>query len=218
LASQKVEDELIKQGMLAAKITLWIICLAPAARLGWGALHPESNILGVNPVQYLLWACGWWALFLLAATLAITPLRRWTGWAWLPRFQRPLGLFAFTYAALHFLTYALLDQAGAWGQIPGDLVKRPFIVVGMLALLILLALAITSTKGWQRRLKQNWKRLHRLVYLAAILGVIHFAWKEKVGWREPRVLAFAGVVAVLLLARLSWPRGQKRGHLGEERG
>jgi sulfoxide reductase heme-binding subunit YedZ len=205
----------MKNGRIAAKAALWIICLAPAARLGWGVLHPESAILGVNPVQYLLWAFGWWALFWLTLTLAITPLRRVTGWAWLARFQRPLGLFAFAYAALHFLTYALLDQAGAWGQIPGDLVKRPFIVVGMLALLILLALAITSTKGWQKRLKRNWKRLHRLVYLAALLGVLHFAWKEKVGWKEPRVLVFAAAVSVLLLARL---RRQERRHLGQQGG
>ena len=193
---------------IAAKAALWIACLAPASRLAWGALHPESNLLGVNPVQYLLWALGWWALFFLSATLALTPLRRLTGWSWLQRFQRPLGLFAFAYAALHFLCYALLDQAGAWGQIPGDLVKRPFIVVGLLALLILLSLAITSTKGWQKRLKMNWKRLHRLVYAAAVLAVIHFAWKEKVGWKEPRVLAFAAVVAVLLLARIPWKRAR----------
>lgn len=208
----------MSQGRIAAKTALWIICLAPATRLGWGALHPESGILGVNLVQYLLWAFGWWALLWLTMTLAITPLRRLTGWAWLTRFQRPLGLFAFAYAALHFLTYGLLDQAGAWGQIPGDLVKRPFIVVGMLTLLILLALAITSTKGWQKRLRLNWKRLHRLVYLAAILGVLHFAWKEKVGWKEPRVLAFAGAVALLLLARLPGPRRHQRRHLGEEGG
>ena len=194
----------MKARWLAAKAALWILCLAPAARLGWGGLHPESTILGVNPVQYLLWALGWWALFWLTLTLAITPLRRVTGWHWPQRFQRPLGLFAFAYAILHFLAYALLDQAGAWGQIPGDLVKRPFIVVGMLALVILSALAITSTKGWQKRLGKHWKRLHRLVYLAAILGVIHFAWKEKVGWREPRVLAFAGAVALLLSLR--WPK------------
>jgi len=187
---------------IAAKTALWIACLAPAVRLVWGAFHPELNLLGVNPVQYLLWACGWWALFLLTATLAITPLMRLTGWAWMARFQRPLGLFAFTYAALHFLVYALLDQAGAWGQIPRDLVKRPFIVAGLLAFLILLALAITSTKGWQKRLKVNWKRLHRLIYLAAILAVIHFAWKEKVGWVEPRVLAFAAAVGVLLIYRV----------------
>lgn len=187
---------------IAAKTALWILCLAPVARLAWGVLHPDSNLLGVNPVQYLLWACGWWALFLLTATLALTPLRRLTGWVWLLRFQRPLGLFAFAYAGLHVLVYALLDQAGAWAQIPGDLVKRPFIVVGLLAFLILLALAITSTKGWQKRLKGAWKRLHRLVYAAGVLAVVHFAWKEKVGWREPRVLAFAAVIAALLLARL----------------
>ncbi|HTL98436.1 MAG TPA: protein-methionine-sulfoxide reductase heme-binding subunit MsrQ [Holophagaceae bacterium] len=206
----------MKSPWIAGKAALWIICLAPAARLAWGALHPESNLLGVNPVQYLLWALGWWALLWLTATLALTPLKRLTGWAWLQRFQRPLGLFAFAYAALHLLTYALLDQAGAWGQIPGDLVKRPFIFVGMLALLILLALAITSTKGWQRRLKRHWKRLHRLIYLAALLAVLHFAWKEKVGWKEPRVLAFAAAVVLLLLARL--PVIQKGGHLGQERG
>lgn len=200
---------------IAAKTTLWILCLAPAARLGWGVLRPETGILGVNPVQYLLWALGWWAIFLLTATLAITPLKRLTGWTWLQRFQRPLGLFAFAYAAMHFLCYTLLDQAGAWGQIPGDLVKRPFIVVGSLALLILLALAVTSTKGWQKRLKARWKRLHRLIYAAAVLAVVHFAWKEKVGWKEPRVLAFAALVALLLLAR--WPRAQDGCDLGQER-
>ena len=210
----------MSKGRIAAKAALWVICLAPVARLVWGALHPESGVLGVNPVQYLLWAFGWWALLWLTLTLAATPLRRATGWVWLARFQRPLGLFAFAYAALHFLTYALLDQAGAWGQIPGDLVKRPFIVVGMLTLLILLALALTSTKGWQKRLKLNWKRLHRLIYLAAILAVIHFAWKEKVGWKEPRVLVFAGAVALLLLTRLfpARPRGQQRRDLGKEHG
>ena len=205
-----------RTGWTAAKAALWAFCLAPAARLGWGVLRPDTGILGVNPVQYLLWALGWWALLLLTATLALTPLKRLTGWGWLQRFQRPLGLFAFAYAAMHLLCYALLDQAGAWGQIPGDLVKRPFIVVGMLALLILLALAITSTKGWQKRLKRNWKRLHRLIYAAAILAVVHFAWKEKVGWKEPRVLAFAALVTLLLLARL--PRAQDGRHLGQERG
>ena len=198
----------------AAKAALWIICLAPAARLGWGALHPGSAILGVNPIQYLLWALGWWALFWLTATLALTPLRRLTGWAWIQRFQRPLGLFAFAYAMLHVLTYGLLDQAGAWAQIPRDLLRRPFIFVGMIAFLILLALAITSTKGWQKRLKRNWKRLHRLVYLAGLLAVLHFAWKEKVGWKEPRVLVFAAAVVLLLLARI--PGTQKRPDLGEE--
>ncbi len=190
---------------LAAKAALWIICLAPAARLGLGVLRPESNILGVNPVQYLLWAVGWWALVLLTVTLAITPLRRVTGWTWLARFQRPVGLFAFAYALMHVLIYVLLDQAGDWKQIPWNLVGRPFIAVGLPAFLILLALAITSTKGWQKRLKRNWKRLHRLVYLAAILAVIHFAWKEKVGWKEPRVLVFAGAVGLLLAARLPQP-------------
>lgn len=195
---------------IAAKTALWIACLAPAARLAWGALHPDTGILGVNPVQYLLWALGWWALFLLTATLALTPLRRAAGWSWPARFQRPLGLFAFAYAAMHLLAYALLDQAGAWGEIPGDLVKRPFILVGLLALLLLLALALTSTTGWQRRLKRNWKRLHRLVYLAAVLAVIHFAWKEKVGWRAPRVLAFAAAVALLLAARLPYPASSSK--------
>ena len=203
---------------IAAKSALWLVCLAPALRLGWGILHPDSNLLGVNPVQYLLWALGWWALFLLTATLALTPLRRFTGWSWPARFQRPLGLFAFAYAALHLLCYVLLDQAGAWSQIPGDLVKRPFIFVGLLALLILSTLAVTSTKGWQKRLKRNWKRLHRLVYLAAILAVIHFAWKEKVGWKAPRVLAFAAAVAVLLAARLPLRRRQQRSDLGRQGG
>lgn len=200
----------MKPGRIAAKAALWVICLAPLVRLAWGALHPESNLLGANPVQYLLWALGWWALALLTATLALTPLKRLTGWSWPPRFQRPLGLFAFAYALLHLLAYVLLDQAGAWRQIPWNLVARPFIVVGFAAFLILLVLALTSTQAAQKRLKRTWKTLHRLIYLAAILAVIHFAWKEKVGWKEPRVLAFAAAVALLLAARLPYPASSSK--------
>jgi sulfoxide reductase heme-binding subunit YedZ len=125
--------------------------------------------------------------------------------------KRPLGLWAFAYGCLHLLLYTGLDQGFRLADLAHDIAKHPFILMGMAAWLALLPLAITSTKGWQRRLGRAWKRLHRLAYLAALLGVVHFAWKAKVGFRDPRVLALALPVAVLLLLRIPWrPRPAAR--------
>ncbi len=190
---------------IALKAALWAAALLPALRLGFAFLRHDDGVLGVNPIQYLTWATGWWTLLLLTCVLALTPLRRLSGWAWPGLIARPLGLFACFYGLLHLLTYVWLDQFWNLPAIARDVAKRPFIALGMGAFTILLLLAATSTRGWQRRLKTGWKRLHRLVYLAAALGALHFALKEKVGFREPRVLWFFAAIAILLLARLPWP-------------
>ncbi len=138
---------------------------------------------------------------LLGLTLAVTPVRRFTGWNTAIRLRRMLGLFTFFYAALHFLTWLVLDLFFDWGLIGGDILERPYITVGFTALLLLVPLAITSTKGWIRRLGgRNWQRLHRLAYVVALLGLVHFFWSQKKDISEPTLFALA--FGALLLARL----------------
>lgn len=190
---------------IAAKTVLWVVCLLPAIGLVIGALRGD---LGANPIEKVTHRTGWWALFLLTATLAITPLRRLTGQASLIRYRRLVGLFAFFYASLHFLTYLVLDQFFAWGYIVEDIAERPFITVGFAAWLMLLLLAATSTKGSIRRLRKNWLRLHRLIYLAAVAGGVHFLWKVKADTREP--LWFLGAIAILLVLRVWAPWDRRK--------
>lgn len=189
-----------RQRRIAAKAAIWLACLLPAVTLVIGAL---TGGLGANPIEKVTHRTGWWALFLLTATLAITPVRRLTRQASLIRYRRLIGLFAFFYATLHFLTYLVLDQFFAWRYIVEDIVDRPFITVGFAAWVILLALAFTSTTGWIRRLGRRWQRLHRLVYVAAIAGGVHYLWKVKADTREP--LWFLAAIAVLLLVRVWAP-------------
>jgi sulfoxide reductase heme-binding subunit YedZ len=167
-----------------------------------------ANRLGADPVAALTHATGDWALRLLLLTLAITPLRRLTGWSWPIRYRRMLGLHAFAYACTHFAIYLVLDLGGYWAQIFDDIAKRPFITVGFLAWLGLLPLAATSTRAAMRRLGHRWGRLHRLVYAIAILAVLHFLWLVKADLREP--LIYAGILAALLVARLPGVRVGKR--------
>jgi sulfoxide reductase heme-binding subunit YedZ len=141
------------------------------------------------------------------ATLAVTPVRRLTGWNPLVKVRRMLGLFAFFYASLHLLTYVVLDLFFAFDILVEDVAKRPYITVGFSGFLMLLALAITSTTGWIRRLGKRWQQLHRLVYVAALAGVVHFYWQVKADTREP--LIYAGVLLALLVARLRSP-GRRR--------
>lgn len=187
----------------------WLPAL-PLVRLAWGLLRQDTAILTAKPVENLIDTCGWWTLFLLAATLALAPLQRLTGRSWLAQLKRPLGLWAFAYACLHLLAYGGLDQGFSPGELVRDIAKHRFILLGLAAWLTLLPLAITSTKGWQRRLGRSWRRLHRLVYLAAGLGVLHFAGKAKAGFRDPEVLLFLLAVATLLLLRIPWPRAAAR--------
>ena len=158
--------------------------------------------LGANPVERVTRSTGTWTLVFLCAGLAITPLRRLTGWAWLLRMRRMVGLFAFFYASLHLSTYLWFDQWFDATAIVKDVIKRPFIAMGMVAFVLLLPLAITSTDAMMRRLGRRWAVLHRAVYLAAIVGVLHFWWHKagkndysEVGW-------YAAAVALLLGWRL----------------
>jgi sulfoxide reductase heme-binding subunit YedZ len=158
--------------------------------------------LGADPVAALTHRSGDWALRLLLLTLAVTPLRRFTGWRWPLSYRRMLGLHTFAYACLHFSVYLVLDLGGYWAQILDDVVKRPFITVGFLAWLGLLPLAATSNRAAMRQLGRRWGLLHRLVYPIAVLAVLHFIWQVKADLREP--LIYAAVLAALLLARWRW--------------
>jgi sulfoxide reductase heme-binding subunit YedZ len=169
--------------------------LAPLAML---AVQGPRGDLGPNAIEAALHQTGLFALVLLLASLACTPLRLVFKWTWPARVRRTLGLLAFTYAAAHFLVYAVLDQGLALGTILEDIGKRPFITVGFLALVLLTPLAVTSTNAWVRRLGfPRWQRLHRLAYVAAVLGVVHFIWRVKKDVTEP---AIYGAVLALLLA------------------
>jgi sulfoxide reductase heme-binding subunit YedZ len=171
--------------------------LLPLAAL---AVAAARDALGANPIEAITHETGDWALRLLLATLAITPLRRWMGWAWLAPFRRTLGLLCFTYACTHFATWAVFDLGLDLGGIAEDVAKRPFVTAGLATLACLTPLAITSTRGWMRRLGRRWTRLHRLVYVAAALAVLHFWWGVKADVREP--FLYAAVLALLFAARL----------------
>lgn len=190
-----------------SKIVLFVAALVPAALLFDGMLRTGN--LGVNPAETIQLETGRWALKFLLLSLAITPLRRITGWNILIQYRRLLGLFAFFYATLHFLSYWSFDLNFAFAAMIGDILKRPFIALGFTAFLLLVPLALTSTKGWIRRLGKKWALLHRLVYLAAILAVIHFIWKVKIFTGDP--VLYAAILAVLLAFRLVWAlRNRKR--------
>ena len=183
------------------KVFVFLLCLVPLGILIWRLL---TNNLGANPVEFIQHATGDWTLRFLIFTLCITPFRKLLNLPDLIRFRRMLGLFAFFYVCLHFLTYLGPDQsfdlAGMWK----DVAKRPFITVGFAAFVSLIPLAITSTTGWIRRIGgKRWQILHRLIYFAAICGVIHYYWLVKSDVRKP--LFYGALVAILLLWRLvSW--------------
>jgi methionine sulfoxide reductase heme-binding subunit len=162
--------------------------------------------LGADPIDYVTLRTGFAALLMLMLSLAVTPVRALTGWNWLASARRTLGLCAFLYVCLHLLTY-MVDQGFAWTYIVQDVVKRPYVTAGFTAFLLLLPLALTSTKGSIRRLGKRWQKLHRLVYLAAGLGVLHFIWLVKSDLREP--LIFAAVFALLMALRLPALLGKK---------
>jgi sulfoxide reductase heme-binding subunit YedZ len=197
------------------KCAVWLLGLGP---LLWTGIRFATDGLGANPIEAVLHLAGRWALVLLLAGLSVTPLRRFAGWKGIIKVRRLLGLFAFFYACLHLLIYLGLDQGFAWSFVVEDVVERPFITVGAGAFLLLVPLAVTSTKGWIRRLGKRWQRLHRLVYLAASLGALHFYWKVKADTFWPLVAAM--VLVGLLLARVPWRRLRrtKGKKTGRERG
>ena len=185
--------------IVAAKALLHAAALTPLAILGvqvWEVWRTGNDALGADPVAEIEHRLGLWALRLLMATLAITPLRQLTGQPVLVRFRRMLGLYAFFYACLHLSAYLVLDLRGYWTLIFEEIAKRPYITVGFSAWLLLLPLAVTSTKGWIKRLGRNWARLHKLVYAAGVLAVLHFWWLVKSDIREPAL--YAGILALLL--------------------
>ncbi len=180
------------------KAAVFALALVPFGALIWRILH---NQLGANPVEFLQHATGDWTLRFLVFTLCITPFRKLFKLPDLIRFRRMLGLFAFFYVSLHFLTYLGPDQAFDLSAMWKDVAKRPFITVGFAAFVLLIPLAITSTTGWIRRLGgKRWQLLHRSIYFAAVCGVIHYYWLVKSDVRKP--LFYGGLVAILLLWRL----------------
>jgi len=187
------------------KPAVFVACLIPLAMLIWRLL---SDDLGPNPIEELTRQTGEWTLRLLLLTLTMTPLRHLVGRPWPLRFRRMLGLYVFFYACVHLLTYIWLDQFFWWEEIGRDIVKRPFITVGMTAFALLIPLAATSTQAMVRRLGRNWKRLHRLVYVVAVCGVVHFYWLVKADTREP--LIYGLILLILLGARLVRTAMQRR--------
>lgn len=189
------------------KPAVFIVCLIPALIVVY-AVTMDIGALGANPVEEILDRFGNWALRFVMIALAVTPLRRLTGWNWLSRFRRMLGLFTFFYALLHFLTWFVLDQGMLLSAIVEDIVKRPFITIGFAALLLLTALAVTSFTAIRRRMGRRWQTLHNVVYLIGILGVWHYWWQVKKDITEP--LIYAVVLSVLLGLRLMWRYQRQR--------
>jgi sulfoxide reductase heme-binding subunit YedZ len=181
----------------AIRAAIWVLALLPASLILLDFLRDR---LGANPIEEVMHRLGWWALLILMISLAVTPLRRVTGWHRLVRYRRLVGLFAFAYATAHFLAYIVLDQWFDWRIIAEDIVKRPFILAGFSAWLLLVPLALTSNAAAIRRLGRRWRLLHRFVYLAAALGTLHFFWRVKADTGEPIIFVLA--LALLLVLRI----------------
>ncbi len=188
------------------KPIIFLACLVPFA-LAIGDLLGITGSLGANPVEELQDRFGNWALRFVMIALSVTPLRRITGKVWLLRFRRMLGLFAFFYASLHFLNWFVLDQGMLWSAILEDLTERPFITIGFTALVLLTAMAVTSTNGMRRRMGKRWDKLHYSVYAVGILGVWHYWWQVKADFAEP--LVYALVLSALLGYRV-WHKTARR--------
>lgn len=185
----------------AWRAAAWALGLMP---LLFGVKLILQGRLGANPVEFIEHYTGDWTLRILLTTLAMTPLRMLTGLTEPIRVRRILGLWAFAFLCLHFLTYLVFDLSFSMTQLADDLVKRTYITLGFTAWVLLVPLAVTSTLAWQRRLKRRWITLHRLIYPAALLGAIHYLWQVKADTREP--LIYLSILLVLLAFRLPWSR------------
>jgi sulfoxide reductase heme-binding subunit YedZ len=185
--------------LFTVKNFLFVVCLVPFFVL---IFNTVTGNLGTNPIEKIRLFTGDWTLYFLLITLGVTPLRKISGWNGLIRYRRMLGLYAFFYASLHFLSYIILDQFFDWEEIWLDVLKRPYITIGTAAFLLLIPLAVTSTNNMMKRLGKNWKRLHSLIYLVTTLGVLHFLWLVKADIREPVLM---GIILIsLLVLRLPW--------------
>ncbi len=185
------------------KPAVFALCLLPCLLVLADAFEITGR-LGANPIEEIQDRFGIWALRFIMITLAVTPLRRIMVWNWLIRFRRMIGLFAFFYVLMHFLTWLVLDQELLLSAIGEDIFERPFITLGFTAFLLLTAMAVTSTNGMRRRLGRRWQQLHYGVYAAGALGVCHFWWQVKADLREP--LIYALILAALLGYRAWWRR------------
>lgn len=195
-----------------SKPLAFALCLSPLGALAWRALHGG---LGANPIEFITHATGDWTLRFLLITLAVTPARRLLGMPGLIRYRRMLGLFAFFYGCLHFITYFWLDKFFDFEDIVADIGKRPFITAGFAAFVTLIPLAVTSTNNWVRRLGgKRWRRLHRLVYVSGAAGCLHYYWLVKSDVRAP--LAYAAVLALLLASRMIARRPSRPAARGKE--
>lgn len=194
MASRNAQRRAIAAGLIG-------FCLLPVLSLCWQAANDD---LGANPIERITHETGRWTLRLLMLTLCVTPLRRLLGWSWLAPHRRTLGLFCFFYASLHLSTYAALDLGLDFSFLLEDVLERPYITVGFATFLLLLPLALTSTKASIKRLGRRWIELHRLIYLAAIGAIVHFLWLVKADLREP--LIYAAIVALLLGYRVASSR------------
>jgi sulfoxide reductase heme-binding subunit YedZ len=190
------------------RASLFVLAALPFAEL---LRRGFSADLGANPVEFVLRWLGTWTLVALLATLTITPLRRVTGWAWLVRLRRMLGLFAFFYAAMHVIAYVWIDHFFDWPQILGDIAKRPYLTFGFAAFVLMIPLALTSTNAMVRRMGgRNWQKLHRLVYAIAVFGVLHY-WYHKLAKNDlAQPTIYALVLGTLLGARLVHWAGHRR--------
>jgi len=191
LKLQNLKFKILKAGA-------FVSCLLPLGLLG---LDAYTDNLGANPIEVITRSTGTWTLVFLLITLGVTPLRKIFGWQSLIKFRRMLGLYALFYASLHFTTYLWLDQFFDLEEIIRDVIKRPFITVGFLSLTLLIPLGLTSTKGMIRRLGKRWQQLHRLTYVIAIGGVVHFLWLVKADIRRP--LIYGSILTLLLAYRLA---------------
>lgn len=187
------------------KKIIFFACLIPLLRLIWLGFNED---LGANPIEFVERSTGYWALFFLMLTLSLTPMRLITKAIWLIQLRRMLGLYMFFYAVMHLLTYLVIDYGFDWVEIQKDVIKHPYVLVGLLAFVLTIPLAVTSNNRAIKKLGKRWKTLHQLVYFIAILGVTHFWWLVKKDIREP--LLFAAVLLILLGIRLYFKSHNKK--------
>lgn len=191
----------------AIKALLFVLALVPLARMVYLTVTGQL----VEPLEHITRGTGDWVLYFLCFTLAVTPLRRLTGWNWLVKLRRMVGLFAFFYAFLHFTTFLWFDHFFDVAAMLKDVAKRPFILVGFIAFVLLIPLAVTSTNGMIRRLGgKRWQWLHRLIYIVAPLGILHFWWMKAAKHNFQQPIIFGTIVAVLLGMRVYWSWSRRR--------